>query len=277
VDLPVSLAELREIPRMVKDQLENVRQILTIRDRGRPWREAIELAAGKHLESQFGYLPLIKDISRIMDFVNRVDLRETQLKSMMSSGAQGVSRSATTWNDRVEFAPWRKFITHFYQESNQVDLIWATERKQWVSLRWKLLSDISHHSDAELRALASRLVFGQYASLSTLWDGMPWSWLIDWFGNIGDLLAGQRNYLPVQATNSCIMTKTVTKLAEVRYVGSGSRSYSLTPGPATRTNLKRDLLPSAPHPEFGIPFLDARQLSILSALSVTRNGNRLTG
>lgn len=42
---------------------------------------------------------------------------------------------------------------------------------------------------------------------------MPWSWLIDYFGNIGDFLEASGGRLPYKVRDMCIMYHSVDKIA----------------------------------------------------------------
>jgi hypothetical protein len=268
VDLPVFGAELRDIPGLIKHALEAWAKGIFSRYRTKDLRALSREAGSDYLTYQFGVSPVVRDLMKMMDFLNQVERRIRMLEALLDR-EEGLNRSATVWENTSTFTPWVKPLTPFYNDSNTIELVWTTERRKWVSTKWKLEGNLPLSGNEDLRALANRLTFGQYASLSMIWELMPWSWLIDWFGNLGDLLNGQRNYLPVSHSGSCLMTKTLTRPRSWKVVNRVG-TWSLTLSPETRVHLKRVVLPVAPHPEFSIPFLDGRQLSILSAISVTR-------
>lgn len=263
VDTPVFLAELREIPRLVS----HFAQLGMKQFRDKP----ISSVASNYLTWEYGVSTYMRDLYGMMQFQNHVEQRLRELKNLQS-GQAGLGRKWTVWKDTVVGSPWVTYASPLYQESNMVSAIWATERKKWASTRWVPINDISSFNDDHLRRLANRIVFGRDISFSTLWEAMPWSWMIDWFSNIGDLASLSRNTLPVKHDGSCVMQSTRTRVLSVTPVsGPGLGYFSASAGKSeTRVTLRRTPWTFGPLPEFNLPFLSGKQLSILSAISVTR-------
>lgn len=264
VDVPVFLAELRDVPRMMR----YFSQIGYKMFRDRP----ITSVAEAYLTWEYGIKLFMEDLFRMMDFTNATEKRLRELRNLQT-GRSGLGRNATIWKDEAVFAPWNTVATSLYQESNNVSAVWHTLREVWASTRWVPTVDISSLSDEDLRARANRIVFGLDLSFATLWEAMPWSWLIDWYTNIGDLMSLSRNTIPVSHEGSCVMRRTTTRLKSlVKTSGPGVLSATNVGVSATRLELMRTPVTFGPLPEFNLPFLNGKQLSILSAITVLKFG-----
>ena len=277
-DLPVFIFEIKDIPRLIKqagDLILHGRRLL------RKEKEALyELpfkAADSYLGYQFGLRPLIRDVSNMMNFVGSVDKKIATLEKLYSNGGRGRSFHSTVYEDTARENPgWVVYVTGLYGDSNLFRISAITERKKWVSIKWKPLEPPPRTVD-DKRWLATRLAYGLDISFATLWEAMPWSWLVDWFTNVGDVLQNTRNTVPVSADNSCVMFQTKCRWQFDGRYGDGyaaGGSPKALPAPwleQTRT----------PGGSFGgvglnheLPFLNGNQLSILGALAVSRLGHR---
>jgi hypothetical protein len=272
VDLPVFLFELRELPRLLQDWAD---QIWRLKDRiaggfaGTPWWELPRALASKNLEYQFGVLPFLQDLAKTMKWRDLVAKRMKQLDRLRVKGSVG--GYVDVWDDSVIAKSLNAYLTPLYQESNKVNIIFETSRKLWVTTTWKSDRDLSQYfAGSDQEHLAWRLVNGTDISFATLWEAMPWSWLIDWFSNIGDLLQQTRNIVPVHHQGSCVMRHTQSRVRAVEHIaGPGIFTVSL---PRAQLDEKTRVPwgSSAPLPEFNLPFLNGKQLSILGSLAVTR-------
>jgi hypothetical protein len=126
-------------------------------------------------------------------------------------------------------------------------------------------------SDEELYKLAVRLVYGLDISFASLWEAMPWTWLIDWFSNVGDIINANRNTMPVSHEDSCLMYTTTTRIVNVEWVYRiPACTYTVRPAPFRYERKTRTVLPNVAMPEFAVDIIDQRRASILSSLAVTR-------
>lgn len=284
VDLPVFLTELKDVPNMVRTlmgtALRRAGRLSTYDKRflksvtrrfrdNRVYDNTYDLSK-TYLAYTFGVVPFFSDLYRMMDFANQVENRAQALTDLYSGG--GLSRRTTVWNDDVDFAPWRTYQSPLYSEATIVNAIWRTTRQKWVSTKWVPSTPPSYHSDAERLALANSLTFGRNISMATIYELLPWSWLLDWFSNVGDLVASTRNSVPVTHRSTAIMQSTVTRLVSHEREGPGVESSELTAprSPTRATKVRRPYdLPLVP--EFRVPFLNGKQLSILSALLGAKN------
>jgi hypothetical protein len=264
VDGLVFLAELRDIPRL----LQYFAHIGFKAFRDRPIRSIAEA----YLTYEYGVAAMMSDVVKTLDFVNHTEKRFRELKNLQSS-KNGLGRIWTVWRDSNPGTPTNIVATGLYNEGNTVQYQVTTDRRKWVSTRWIPQVDLSSFTDDQLRNRANRAVFGTDLSFATLWEVMPWSWLIDWFSNVGDIASLSRNTIPVKHDGSCVMLKTVHRMQSAKIVsGPGLLTAHVKSGHGQRISLRRTPMVFGPLPEFNLPFLNGKQLSILSALTVLKFG-----
>lgn len=263
IDLPVFLFELADIPKTLR--------FLTELGFKKFRRQPVKTVAEGYLNYEFGVAPFLRDIFSMMDFTNSVEKRLRELRNLQSN-KKGLGRGKTAWETDEVFAPWTTVATPLYQENNVLSAVWHTRYRKWCTTRWVPTTDITTLSDEDLRARANRIVFGTDFSFATLWEAMPWSWLIDWFTNVGDIVANSRNTIPVTHERSCIMKSIITRLESVKIVsGSGLSTATVKASKIpTRVDLNRTPWSGSLTPEFTLPFLNGKQLAILGAIGVTR-------
>lgn len=270
VDLPVFLFELRDIPHMVKEWGEDLLSLrnLISAPNGRNLAKVSRRVGQNYVGWEFGIKPYLTDVQKMVDVVGHVQKKFDQLKHLR----QGASRRhATVWSETVRGDPVRNYVSSLYQESNEITTVVETNWDCWVSTTWSPLNpDSLPKSDDELLGLARRLAYGQDFSLAQLWEGMPWSWLIDWFGDIGDIFAATRNTIPCDHTGSCVMNSRTARRTDLSWYQRNNDSLTVTLPKWTIREIIRTPAPLVVYPEFSLPLFTGSQLSILSGIGAQR-------
>lgn len=260
VDLPVFLFELKDLPNMIR---QAGRAIKRASGAGGPPPDAQGVASA-HLAYNFGWAPLIDDLSKLLNWQEAVDRKMDQLRRLHSKG--GLRRNITL--EEVEAGP---VVTPQTAVQSSGILIYSTKskitkRKSWGSVRWNPSSipkgGAPSYKDAFMAA------FGLNVSIATVWEALPWSWLIDWFSSVGDYLAAHRNTVPATPSRICIMQMTTTVTSyplESIASGFGWKGATVSRVTKTRTPTSISVLPTV-----YLPFLSGYQLSILGALAIVR-------
>jgi len=263
VDIPVFLAELREIPDLARYFTELGKKAF----RQRPIRSLSDA----YLAGRYGVGMFMKDLFTMLDFQTSVERRFREFQNMRN-GKSGLGRKGKVWTDvsRNYFAA---YLTPLYTEDNA--LIWeqTTETKKWVSIRWTPEeSSFYTKTDIELLGLAKRVVLGQDLSFDTLYQAFPWSWMLDWYTNLGDSMSLTRNTVPVTYDACCLMRSQISRgeFHEIINFGGWSPISASARFPARfLSNKRRSLLaPTGPSLEFSLPLLNGNQLSTVAALAV---------
>jgi len=226
----------------------------------------LKKGAGAYLNYQFGWKPLISDIKKLMNFTGRVNKKINELHALYENG--GLHRRRTLDNDSVS-AQSSYTATGVSVTTINLKLSTVTRRQRWATTRF-VPTTLPPKDESDYRRRAVQIVLGMDLSPSTAWQLMPWSWLIDWFSNVGDYLVQFNNTCPVRATPPCLMTYTQTiethtrNDLQVQMIGGGSVKQ-------LETKLRSIAVPTL---SASIPFLTDRQLSILGALAITRQRAR---
>jgi hypothetical protein len=276
-DVGVFLGELHELPRMLET---------SAKDFARLWRFAGGRRSGfgpksvaEHwLNSQYGWLPFIRDLQSFYKSCFVLDTRLRQLRRdnghWVKRGGVITSSSETTrvldYNNTPGLwpvpvtplfnAPWG--YQHLDRTNSQH--VWFKGRfKYWIphtygTWRWNV-------------AAYSQL-FGLRPSPSLIWELTPWSWLSDWVTNIGDVMASMSS---IMFDNLCAKYAYVMGTTSQRVDYEGRNNYKLPTGPMTETwyaeYIRKSRVAASPF-GFGLTNSDftARQWSILAALGLSR-------
>lgn len=242
---PVSFLELRDIPKMLKLAGDNI----------------IQNAAGATLSWQFGWKPLLSDIKKVLNWQALVDKKVKELHHLHQQGGLrrrrqfGVENRENTSTVLVRNS-WSTKIEYDLQRSESIE--------KWGSVRW-LPTSLPPKDETEYRKLAFRIAYGLEFSAANIWEAIPWSWLVDWFSNVGTYMSVHNNVVPVRASTPCIMTR---KMRTVKFTPKMPKALSGGNGFGSSVEKFRQL--TAPGLTASIPFLTGRQLSILGSLAILR-------
>lgn len=249
VDVPVDVFDVRA-------------GIQRIHDAG---RSLISRFGGNMVEQQFLVRPMVSDIVKLLNTHEQVDRRVQEVRRL--AGPKGFRRtiqigvySATETNTSVLQSE-RVFVTRSLTRNTVCTVSCHT--------RWRAASSFDFASPEGLRnvrAMALHAVQGATIDFSTLWEIMPWSWALDWFGNMGTYLRATRNIIPALLTDVCPMYHTVTT---TDWPGGPVYNGSITGGNARRETKQRFVGFVAPVAHFG--FLDGSQVSLLASLAAARS------
>jgi hypothetical protein len=268
VNVPVFAFELRDLPGMVRhlgNRLIRVHQFL----KGGGKRYSKELVSEDWLALNFGWRPLLADLGKMLDFVADVDKRISYLNRLYSKN--GLRRIQTVYRKDVDMGHVDLYCGPLYSNQCRVRVYLVNRQRQWTSVHWKPASAPKANTDAEKLKLARKLCWGFYGfDPATAWQAMPWSWLADWFSDTGDFLEAHRNAVPVEAAQVCTMHKSEVFPRKHEYLDNPhSAKFSRAPGSLNSIKV-RVVHSGLITPSIHLPFLSGKQLSILSALAITR-------
>lgn len=266
VSIPTFIGELKDLPGLIRSfGLKHLKGVLQYGN----WKAFPKEVAGKHLAWRWGIKPMISDLRKMMDFVGKAERRRQELKSLKANGTLNRSVKVDNSTDKEilndqplwsQGASVRGFRTTI------------TKRRVWVSVKWKASdpASIPDPTPGFDEAWKSVMGFNAHGAVATAWELLPWSWLIDWFAGIGDLIAAKNNAIGVTPTSTCVM-------CETRTVSYFTLTYC-TPGVAVSGDIggyrvtKRRTPCATPSPinlSF-LPLLEADKWSILGSLAIQR-------
>jgi len=263
------LAELRKTVTMIRKpalalrklvkQTENKSLSIIRKNKGkmitRAGRKEVQTAiAGSYLEGVFGWAPLISDIKDAAVAFARLQGEYRHERFRAFGLSEDVTHSVSSNNNGFDLpvceflATWKQVATVVYYGSFQ-----------------------GHSPDVKLGATAERIVglsgFDWRSFIPTVWEVIPYSFLVDYFVNIGDMLEA--------ATTDTSLVKRLSKVVITEYVFECkfapslglSASYIYGTTGSVISNLQQAGIPGmytakyrvvSRAPQIGVPFLTPR-------------------
>lgn len=247
-------------------------------------------AASDHLNYQFGVKPLVKDLRNLAGGIIHADKNFQQL--LRDSGRVVRRRyyfpETSEVTNRLEYAGSLAFpsqSTMWYdcmkdrKISGTVREFTTTTRRAWFSGAYSYHMSAAEDQQSNMRSWAdkARKALGTDLTPSVAWNVTPWSWLVDWNGDIGNIISNASDFgsdgLVVRYGYLMVHTTTVRSLLltgpetisgasgpyEIRFITEQKRRYQATPF------------------GFGLDIgtFDPRQWSILAALGMTKGSRSL--
>jgi hypothetical protein len=250
VSLPNFLFELKDLPGMSKQlvgfgsNLGTAVQLIKQGGDGLLGRSA-RTYADMQLAVSFGWAPLLADLGSMIGFSQAFERRRTEIERMNRKGGLRKSiklssyvRDTAVTRNKAVFG--RGNVTIRATET----LTGRTDR--WATSRWKPMFPYSApYTDADIAASILGLSFNRAPKV--IWDALPWSFLVDYFTNIGDVLENVSNMLRYDCYRICVMTHTKKRaqysVTYRSYAGTG-HDGSMDTEVKTRLALAPSLTPS---------------------------------
>lgn len=257
VDSLLALRELTELPQMIWQ----IGRILLRRDTLADLPEA-------HLAVQWGWLPLMNDLQTLANLAEETSkvaerMTEGRTKRKLKFGIDGQTFSwSTDPSDPISPDGYSSF--RFVRRH-------TVNRRAWCTLRVE--PDFNNQYWDATPAARVKMAAGMYGTVSpaTIWNMIPWTWLIDYFLTMGSYLDATRGALPFRVNSYCMMVRDYYTIEQELYstnlYHTGSPSFSHQAGLKKRTYKSRytGVFPKAVIAWDVNPLLD--NLSILGSLS----------
>lgn len=286
VQLGQTLAEIREIPRMLMSSAKFFRTYWLNKggyvSKRIPWYKTGNNLASEWLNTQFGWLPFLGTIGDIAKTISTVDLIVDRLRKHNGKWEKrgGVIEETQS---RDVFAPktstttanvYPVLVTQLGGSTGSSQAFTEKVQTTWFSARYRYyIPELLPNGGFPL-SLTARL-FGLELTPRLVYDLIPWSWLVDWFTGLGDII---ENVSPSKfgglVTNGAYLMTTST----LKYVFTTQKKCGSTTTQATwEAPLVHKERTKAPSPYgFDSPLegLSSWQLSILAALGWNRLSRR---
>lgn len=176
----VFLGELRDLPTLPLRLLMELKRFRAL--------------GSEYLNVQFGWLPFVSDLRRMYETYVNLDTRINQL---IRDNKKLIQRSRTLKNDTTVTVTsdqtdnnlgW--FVggssTWGASQSRRV-VTQIVEEKIWFEGAFRYFIENPGSVDWKKRAVAA--LYGLNPTPSAIYELLPWSWLIDWFVNVGDVIS----------------------------------------------------------------------------------------
>lgn len=259
VSVPTAVGELKDLPGLVEGYGKGL----------------LRACVNGYLSWRWAIKPMISDLRKLLRFQKAVNERLTWLYRLRAGETlrKRVVLSVTAIND----SPSSVFI-----DTTGCWIVGTAQlryvQKSWGTAQWKLLPDstLPEVGSRELNRLAWELTFGitSHELLATAWELTPWSWLADWFSNVGNVIAATNNSVGCTWGDVCYMR--TSQANRVVTYGSGSDADQLAAlagqeyYAATIRKERYVVFPVLPLPVPQLPILTNGQWSILTALAAQR-------
>lgn len=234
-------------------------------------------AGGEYLNVQFGWLPLVSDVRKFYESATKSD-------SILAQYRRNANRKIRRGYDFPTTVTTR-------QASGSIQLVPAifgafapgtvsetVTTRRWFrgAFRYYLPSTDSFQNRVRRKAQEANQLFGVIPTPEVLWELTPWSWAVDWFTNVGDVMSNISSF----ATDGLVLQygyimehKRVHGEIVVTASPQQVKDYGLSRNVFKRTYVREYKVryPANPY-GFGIDdtSLTKRQLSILGALGLTQ-------
>lgn len=248
-------------------------------------RERTASALGsEYLNAEFGWSPLTSDLGKFVDVVRKSGSVLQQYDADLNKPTR--RRYSFPEERQIDYTvlstsklPWGVTTTGGLSSSyptsgGQWNRTTTSYKRRWFSgaFVYGIPNALYSGSGISLTLAKADRLFGVSFTPDVLWDLSPWSWAIDWFTNIGDVLETTSDYVSqgLVMRYGYIMEHTIH---EVKYTLTGATLFGqpCLPEPSrliTETKVRYRANPFG----FGITWdgLSAAQTAILAALGISR-------
>nr|UJQ85137.1 MAG: hypothetical protein 1 [Leviviridae sp.] len=248
--------------------------------------------AGDFLNFEFGVLPLISDIRNFLKAVTKSEMILTQLRR--DSGRvvrrryyfpiELTSTETSNVGTLAGFKPWPQPVYSSYWPfdytlSRSIKHT-SIKKEVWFSGAYTYYLDMGDETHDKLIRYSqyAKKLLGIRLTPDVLWNLAPWSWMIDWVTNLGDVFHNVSafasdglvlRYGYVMAKTTHRYSKTVTGIRPL--AGRNVYQDTLLPVSTTSSFVLKQRRKATPY-GFGLELdgFDLRQWAILGALGMTR-------
>jgi len=255
------IAELRDMPSMFRFRLKQFKDL-----------------GSNYLNYRFGWRPFVKDIIDWYETACKVDnyvarIRKNNGKWHRKGGTLRNTTETIQYNDGNRIYP---VLSSYYYPGYAPTISKTTKTvtdKIWFKSVWKYYIP-SLDADPAKSVFSSRLLrrlYGMEITPSLAWELLPWSWMVDWFGNVGDLMA---NISAASYDNLVAKYAYIMRTRRISY--NTIQDQPLTIGKSLRLNgtffvETKERAAASPY-GFGLDWngFSTSQLAILAALGISR-------
>jgi len=273
--IPKSLSQLANL----EEEVRLYRRLYKTEKKRLSRRAALELPS-KFLETEFGWKPLVADIQKtVKALMNHQsileDLRRNSGKRIRRRYSFPTETSETvTVSDGT--TPWSNPNAYILGQSGGRTITRLYSKRTWFAGEFVYTYPSRGSGISSEMIHGSRQLLGLDLSPETVWNVAPWTWLVDWQSNVGDVVSNvtalgsdqlilRYGYLMQEAKQTWLHMHSGV------FLKSGVPIKSTITGKTVTTAKSR--IVASPF-GFGTSWgdLDPRQIAILTAIGITRRG-----
>jgi hypothetical protein len=279
-ELGIFTGEFRDIPRTLRGTAKFFADLWRLAG-GSARIFAPAALASTWLNVQFGWLPFLSDLRK---FNKTYDNVNNSLNRIIRQNGQWVKKSVSVDHDieHVEVAGSDSdsglspvITTSFYRDlfpfrSGSHRLRMFRETTVWAEGKFRYYIPPNRLNDGIWGKKARAALWGGIPSPALLWELTPWSWLVDWGSNVGDVMSnlGPNAVENLVAKYAHVMKKTDLELRLDTTLDLWDESFHETFAYPLRWRTRVGASPFGFH--LSSATLSPRQWSILAALGISR-------
>lgn len=250
---------------------------------------SLRSTGSEYLNAQFGWAPLLKDIRDMYKTYKSIDKKLAQIVRDNGKGVHRhrVLRDSTTttgnWSWERTY-PFGDFFLSAPPNWAYPGYSYTTEKSETIEKVWfcgKFRYYIPDIGSSEWTTRATRALYGANVTPEVLYNVLPWTWLFDWFGNVGDVMSNMSsNAVDNLTADYAFIMRTVetrtTWTNKSTWPTVGPSSFWNIPGgsaefEAVTKTVYKSRVAASPF-GFGLTFdgLTPYQLGIVAALGISR-------
>jgi len=218
--------------------------------------------AEHYIQQNFGWAPLVSDLISFLTLAVSLEKRFAQFNELKQKGGKTYVRELFKGSSNGIKAPRRTIeslaLVMYGDETRR------SQQRTWGYVTWAP-KDSLPSCPKQLLKLAKRAHYGLNLKPSLLWDAIPWSWLIDYFTNIGDFIEASQGAINFEIKDYAMMEETRTVCA-CAYIAAPSDSEFGGGLFNTYTTKQRWKPALTLNTKYAKPALSAYQSSILGSL-----------
>lgn len=263
----------------------------------------------EYLNYAFGWKPFVSDLRKMYNLWHAID---KQMAQIVRENGKFISRKATlsststfeagktlgslatptatdpvaigdlNWSNRYGvpfFSVWGP-PTGSFPGTTYTMVTREVTQKEWFAGKFQYY--IPDTSSSQWTKSARAMLFGAIPTPETVWELMPWSWLVDWFSNVGDVISNLSpnavGAAPLLGSSGVNRTsKTVIRYINVSNVGpdpAGLNRWSAGTYTCTATETNETKVRIGSGNPFGLNVslgsLSQSQLAVLAALGMSK-------
>lgn len=257
--IPVFAVELLELPAMFKLALGSFAGYV----------------GGSYLNYRFGWLQFVDDIKTLASITKALESRLKEFESLRLRG--GLRRTVKLDHLEANSLQTDVPLSSVYGVSVYGDCQNVQILDVWGSVRWYPTEEYSRSlSKLSNFNLAVNALFDlDVLDPETMWQASPFTWLVDYFEDIGGFLAANAGRAYVEPREICIMRRHVSKdQYQVTWITSTASSNG--PGYHIRETKARDVCQRGNFPALPLSILTESHWKAVLALFLVLSGGKKT-
>jgi len=204
-----AIGEMRDTPRMLQSTARSFSQTWqAMGGRRSPPFMAPKGAAEDFLNYQFGWKPFVKDIVQILEVyldaqkhIDRITVENNRWVKRKWTFLEPITTSSrVNWGAGYAVSPNTQILDSMCNlikapDGSDVRAFWEIHKEvtqnvwsegNFIYYRKEFDSEHSRYNSAWSTMARHMMIYGARVNPTTLYQLTPWSWLVDWFANVGD-------------------------------------------------------------------------------------------